>query len=233
MITPGENLGPVTLAIFRHQTVSVDELVRRAARVLPPGLATREGKSEFRLRSFYAGRCAAAEVLGHRAISAWVVPNPAYGFLQLADDQLRVVPNWFINISHTDKIAVAVLATVPVGVDVEATARPISRRVLERVSTPRELASLVPGPFPCPPGIRLWSAKEAVSKAVGLGIKFGMKVFEIATRDRGVMPVEISCEGPFEVSNPGVESFIDGEYVISICADRAVLARGVETIIVN
>src|SRR5205085_1685024 len=89
----------------------------------------------------------------------------------------------FVNISHTEKVAAVVLAKSAVGIDVELKTRS-AERVMSRVATDREkkwTTQLIPvsktEKLSAP--ILLWSSKEAFSKALGLGMRFGFKAFEI------------------------------------------------------
>ena len=225
----------ISYAVFRYKSCALSDLERGARKVVPPPLMPRVGKSETRIFSHYAGRCAAAVLLAKQSLDAFVVPNSAYGFLQIADANYKIIPEQFLNISHTRDIAVAVLGPSPVGIDIEACARPISRRVLERVSLESELNLLKDEKIifwngECPSPVALWSSKEAVSKAVGLGLKFGMKVFEIGLSPSGKFPVTIKAKGPFHLHSPMVQLLIDEEYAITICAETEILKRGLRKI---
>ncbi|GAB0497580.1 hypothetical protein MMPV_008915 [Pyropia vietnamensis] len=85
-----------------------------------------------------------------------------------------------------------------IGVDIELADRPISDRLLRRVLTPAEWATLPPSPASTDPdadpdadtdasrrrrraAVAAWTRKEAVVKATGRGIAGGMRAFEVAT----------------------------------------------------
>jgi 4'-phosphopantetheinyl transferase len=82
------------------------------------------------------------------------------------------------NLSHSGKaLVVAIARGQPVGVDIESGARPRPWLALaERYFTPAEHAALaaLPGPRLAPAFLELWSCKEAVVKALGRGIAFGL-----------------------------------------------------------
>lgn len=88
-------------------------------------------------------------------------------------------PTLHFNLSHTEGlIAVAVSPGHPVGVDVERLATPQTYRELApRVMTPAECAYMAVQKRPEDRFTQLWSAKEAVMKATGLG--FGLPPREI------------------------------------------------------
>jgi len=111
-------------------------------------------------RHHEGGRAALRDVLGHHGVEAAVTVDPEHGYLCLLDDAGCRLP-WFANVSHTAGLAVAVLASSPVGVDVErvdrdptrAVARFLSRRDRERLARfcPHDVTG----------ELVLWTGKEA------------------------------------------------------------------------
>ncbi|WP_322500281.1 4'-phosphopantetheinyl transferase superfamily protein [Streptomyces rochei] len=86
-----------------------------------------------------------------------------------------------LSLSHTgDVMAVGVSRIGRIGVDVEPAERPVRLDLLEtQVFTPaeaRELAELPEGERTAH-ALRLWTLKEAYSKALGQGLRFGFKEF--------------------------------------------------------
>jgi 4'-phosphopantetheinyl transferase len=77
------------------------------------------------------------------------------------------VEGWHWSISHDDTYVAAVLDTAPIGVDLE---RISDRRpeLHDRIADPRERELLTP--WDALAFTRLWTAKEAVLKAAGVGI---------------------------------------------------------------
>ncbi|MDT0612733.1 4'-phosphopantetheinyl transferase family protein [Streptomyces lancefieldiae] len=86
-----------------------------------------------------------------------------------------------LSLSHTgDLMAVGLSRIGRIGVDVEPADRPVRLELLEtQVFTPaeaRELAELPEGERRAH-ALRLWTLKEAYSKALGQGLRFGFKEF--------------------------------------------------------
>lgn len=78
-----------------------------------------------------------------------------------------------IAIAHTAQFVIAVAAAnARVGVDVESTARNLSEEFTAGVFTPEELELAALGLNSSHAIIRFWCAKEAVSKALGTGIRY-------------------------------------------------------------
>ncbi len=85
------------------------------------------------------------------------------------DDREVPLPNagYFWSVSHKQQWAAAVIADLPVGIDIEhVTARP--RELHDRLAEPAEWSML--GDRSWASFYLLWTAKEAVLKAVGVGI---------------------------------------------------------------
>jgi len=209
--------------------------VTRAARVLRNPLSVPRRKNEARNRAFHAGRAAVAELFRALQIEAWVEPNPFFGYLNAVCADGTSFPNLFVNISHTEQVAVAAASPYPIGVDIESIYRDASRAV-RRVSTDEELqvalgARLEAGGEPLPGEVALWSAKEAVSKAVGLGIKFGMQDFVIdfgtGSKPNSAFPVRLLRQGPLNLVSPAVALTRFEHFLIAVCTEEPVLRRGV------
>ena len=138
------------------------------------------------------GRIAAKEAV-RRYLSDYHQARWADADVQIwADDQGKPHPlgPWsdFIStkidlaIAHTAQFVVAVVAgNSRAGIDVEALGRDLSEEFAHGVFTPEELelaALSVNAPSAM---IRFWCAKEAVSKALGTGIRFPPKELQVAT----------------------------------------------------
>ncbi|PKK91923.1 MAG: hypothetical protein CVV64_00410 [Candidatus Wallbacteria bacterium HGW-Wallbacteria-1] len=92
-------------------------------------------------------------------------------FASLKDDQGRPVPSdgWFWSVSHKPGMVAGVVARQPIGVDIEFL-KPRSQRIYEYIINEHENS--------CRPVcfdqwnwfFRVWTAKEAVLKATGLGL---------------------------------------------------------------
>lgn len=214
----------LSLCLLEYRVDDLERLKARARPVLRDGAAVPGGRSLARTAEFFAGRAALAAVLRRVGWDGFIDPDPTYGYLVTRPKAAGGSVPPHVNVTHTDGIAVAVAADCHVGVDVEAVARD-ARRAVSRVATEDELRGLdaltvsvggraVPGP------VALWSAKEAVSKATGLGIKFGMSCFVVSLRGAAPYPVRIEREGPLHVDQPAVRFHCHDRYVISVCAER-------------
>jgi phosphopantetheinyl transferase len=82
------------------------------------------------------------------------------------------------SLSHGGEVAAAVVATDRVGVDVERS-RVLSESLLEYVASPQDIAYLRRATPPHVAGIRLWTIKEAVLKALGEGFRLPAKSAEV------------------------------------------------------
>ena len=81
-----------------------------------------------------------------------------------------------IAIAHTAQFVVAVAAAnARVGIDVESTARDLSEEFAAGVFTPEELDLAAQAANASQAVIKFWCAKEAVSKALGTGIRYSPK----------------------------------------------------------
>ena len=81
-----------------------------------------------------------------------------------------------IAIAHTAQFVVAIAAAnARVGVDVESTARDLSEEFAAGVFTPEELDLAARAANAAQAVIKFWCAKEAVSKALGTGIRYSPK----------------------------------------------------------
>ena len=81
-----------------------------------------------------------------------------------------------IAIAHTSQFVIAIAAAnARVGVDVESTSRDLSEEFAAGVFTPEELELAAQAVNSSLAVIRFWCAKEAVSKALGTGIRYSPK----------------------------------------------------------
>lgn len=106
---------------------------------------------------------------------------------------LRESP-WRFNFSHSHGIRLlAVAREVEVGVDVERV-RPLRRRaaLLKRCFTLSEQQRLAEAPDR--ELLRHWAAKEALVKAIGRGIAYGLRRIEITRSPDGALTIS-RCEG--------------------------------------
>ena len=99
-----------------------------------------------------------------------------------------------LSIAHTSRFVVAVVAAnARVGVDVEALGRDLSDEFTHGVFTPEELELAVRAVDAPSATIRFWCAKEALSKALGTGIRYSPKdlVVESFQAETGEMSLSL------------------------------------------
>ena len=99
-----------------------------------------------------------------------------------------------IAIAHTAEFVVAIAAAnARVGVDVESVSRDLSEEFAAGVFTPEELelAAQAANAFRAP--IKFWCAKEAVSKALGTGIRYSPREMTVTEflPDAGVLKIRL------------------------------------------
>ena len=101
-----------------------------------------------------------------------------------------------IAIAHTAQFVVAVVAAnARVGVDVESVQRDLSEEFTAGVFTPDELELAADAADASRSLIRFWCAKEAVSKALGTGIRYSPREMRVANFMADTGTVEIRLEG--------------------------------------
>lgn len=230
-----EHKNNVIFSIFHFGGIPSDLLEAQAQSVICPKYRRIGGRSRERNDSHYAGRCAAAALLDWSGVSAKIVPDAEWGYLTLCDANLRPFSGLYLNISHTRDVAVAVLAEFPVGIDIEACERDVSR-VMQRVASPRErlLAEKYRGEDPkFPAHVALWSAKEAFSKALGLGMNFGLQQFEIPLAGEPPFSVFTEGTGPMALREPAVSFSIQGNFLVSVCTEKEKLKLGLQCLTVD
>ena len=153
---------------FREKTGSVS----RRTEWLFGRIAAKEAVRRF-LKDFYQARWSDADIQvwpddsgKPHAIGAWSE------FLTTKLD---------IAIAHTAQFVIAIAAAnARVGVDVESTARDLSEEFTAGVFTPDELELAAQALNSSHAIIRFWCAKEAVSKALGTGIRYSPREMVVA-----------------------------------------------------
>lgn len=155
-----------TLQRFEH-LLSTEER-RRAGRFVFPVLAQRFIAAHGRMREILG------EVLEHDPRSLGFLTN-AYGKPELIEGQAH------FSLSHSGDLAALAVAAFPLGVDIEIM-RPVSRDLPERYFSAAErdgLRPLADGPWQ-EAFFRCWTRKEAVIKALGLGLSFPLSDFDVS-----------------------------------------------------
>ncbi len=211
---------------------SQHELLSRISKTIAMSCAPSHGRHNlYRELEFYAGRAAIAALLKAVGIHGCVRVNPLHGYLQLCktDGNGGLA---YLNISHTAQIAVAVLSPAPVGVDDENGNR-IIQKILPRFTTSNERKNIRPIRIQnnlFPGEIALWCAKEAMSKALGLGIKFGLDRFQVDNGGDPPWSINTTLTGPQLLEQPTVLFHGYENYLIAVCSERWELHRGIEVL---
>lgn len=220
----------IQLVILKYAEIPREKLEKIANRVIPPMLQNKAGRSDSRMRSYFAGRSTIAWHFAQHQTPLFIAPNRDYGFLEVYDASARK-KDLFVNLSHTEEVAVAVFGTSSVGVDIESRKRR-ALRVLPRVATETEKKwvadeSHLKSHPDVPTDIFLWSAKEAFSKALGLGMKFGFQGFSVEKSNENSFSAKTEISGPLRIERPKIllETFED--YIITICTDEKHASAGI------
>ena len=137
-----------------------------------PLLSTDERERAARLRHpLHRQRFVLAHAFLRRTLGERLGRHPAKLMFDHGPAGKPLLDDLYFNLSHSGDLAAVALSTrLPVGVDIEAL-QPIDAQSLARVHfTPSEAALLADLTDPLPAFYRLWTRKEAVLKAHGLGI---------------------------------------------------------------
>ncbi len=104
-----------------------------------------------------------------------------------------------IAIAHTSQFVIALAATnARIGVDVESVSRDLSGEFTAGVFTPEELELAASAVNPSQSFIRFWCAKEAVSKALGTGIRYSPKELTISGYQADAGTIAVRLTGAWE-----------------------------------
>lgn len=121
------------------------------------------------------------------------------------------------SLAHAENlVAVATAHGVEIGVDVESIDREADELTFSRVVlASREIEELPSFPLECNRPIQLWTAKEAIAKAAGLGLSLPFPSIEL-----GGSPLHLMCL-PCAVGDADawwLKSFVDSAHWISVAA---------------
>lgn len=167
----------------------MEQVLRQARRRLDPVLVARIDRLRQpadRLRSMLGHL-----LLRHMLHAAGVAGAPQIELGPYGKPRLRMASPLEFNVSHAGQWVVCALAPTAVGIDIERV-REIDLRIAERFFQPAEYAALMAHA----PGqraacfFRLWTAKEAYVKALGLGLRRDFASFGVAPLDDPSMPVQ-------------------------------------------
>jgi len=210
--------------IFDFARESLEHLERLAKGILTEGILLEKKKKPLTYRSFLGGRAALNLLLQKNGLDFQVLPHPEFGFLQLSSKSGEISKKWYCNISHTESFAVAAISNCPVGVDVEQKDRDV-QKALTRIVSESELKEFENADFPLKkeiqnPHLLLWTGKEAFSKAIGLGLRRGLRDFFIDWKSEQPLPGTTSIPGPLLLENPALSFSLQNKFLVSICHEK-------------
>lgn len=213
------------VCFFDFAAFSTEELADEAKHWVKDENLGKHRKSQERQRAFLAGRIAAGKCLAAMGQIGYIEPDPHWGFLRFYSQDTRSI---YVNVSHTQSVAAAAVANWPVGIDVERLDRDATR-VFKRITSEREqargLSNLNLDGESIPVELAYWSAKESFSKALGLGIKFGMRDLEIDFSGPGPYKASTRLSGPLSLIEPRVMLVRHENYLISLCSESRAFDR--------
>lgn len=127
---------------------------------------------------------------------------------------LRYHPYLYFNLSHTSGLVACVIAEQEVGIDIEVM-RPYKKAVISKVCTPLEQQWIQEATDPNEAFFKLWTLKESVIKAEGVGLSYPLKQLEFQIDAQGKLQ--------FKVSNLKYhfnQEIIDKQFVLSVCVKQ-------------
>lgn len=172
-------------------------------------------------RSFLAGRLALQRLLQDKGLSLEITTHEKFGFLILKDG--------FGSIAHTEQVCVAVVSSEPVGIDIESTQR-MASHILAKIASPDEIEKLnlfqnELSPLIKDKGLFLWTAKEAFSKAIGLGLRKGVQDLKIHLMGESPYQTETKLQSPMNLREPVISFLSEEKYLISLCYQKDLEAK--------
>lgn len=145
------------------------------------------------LSRFYQARWSYADV------KIW--PNELGKPIALGEWNKFLTTKFDIAIAHTSQFVIAIAAAAArVGVDVESINRDLSAEFTRGVFTEDELSLATSSPQSARTMIRFWCAKEAVSKALGTGIRYSPREMVVSGFHSETGKVTMRLEGGWEAA---------------------------------
>lgn len=125
----------------------------------------------------------------HVAPASLVFITDAQGKPQLAPIAEGGNTGWHFNLSHAGELVAVALARIPVGIDVEREVSMEQQPFAQANFTAREQARLHADGDASATFFQIWTAKEAVLKACGLGLRLDMRHVDVADIGADFQPV--------------------------------------------
>ena len=174
----------------RKEFAEMGGSVRRRTEWLFGRIAAKEAVRRF-LRDFYQARWSYADV------QIW--PDPQGKPVAIGDWSRFLASRIDIAIAHTSQFVIAVAAAnARVGVDVEAVSRDLSEEFTRGVFTADELELAAASPNASQAVLRFWCAKEAISKALGTGIRYSPRELVVSGYQADTGAVTMRLSGAWE-----------------------------------
>jgi phosphopantetheinyl transferase len=149
-----------------------------------------------------------------------LVTNPEYGFHTLVAEGVKPCS---VSFAHSETLGCCAIGCKPIGVDIERRDR-VAEGVMQRVCTDRELGfanqTKTIGGHEVRNALLLWTAKEAASKAMGLGFRGGFRNIEIDLMSEPLVRVLSKVEGPIATSGLVVSFQVYQDYLLAVCHEH-------------
>ena len=202
-----ERLDRHAAAVPAHVTV-VDVHVRRVSRCSPVELrgvltAPEAARADRFFRRADADRFVVARATLRTAVAARLGIAPsAVPLEQDANGKPVVAGGPHVSVSHSGDVAIVALASAPVGVDVEQIDPRHTREPLGSFFSAAEIAAIeqVPSELRERAFFHAWTSREAIAKAIGLGLSLPREAFDVAVDPRE--PPALQTARAPEVSGP-------------------------------
>ncbi|MCB0416609.1 MAG: 4-phosphopantetheinyl transferase family protein [Bdellovibrionaceae bacterium] len=222
------------LVVFPFEGISSEQIRAAGKGVIPDGLSAPEGRNEQRARAYYAGRAALKFAFEYLERKLFVRPAEGFGYLEVLDSRSCLVHGIYANVTHTESMAVAAVGDFPIGIDVERLDRPVGN-VINRIASPEEVRQADQWKIELdgkrvPSGIALWCAKEAYSKALGLGLGRTLDKVQLQF-DRNTVSVVSTLIGPQTLDQPSIEFQLYQDYLIALCCDQKAFRGGFQRLL--
>ncbi len=176
-----------------------------------------------------AARVALKRLLGLLSLDLVLEPNSTAPYPVLRQAITHFPTAFHVSWAHTVDCVVVGVSRLPLGVDIEAADRCVLK-VLDRIASEEERirtrAIKSHDGQPVPQGLALWCGKEAMAKATGLGMKWGLKNFEFTTENGGAWLVKTHREGPRNIPTAAVGLFLRGRWLMAFAANQPEVLDG-------
>lgn len=135
----------------------------------------------------------------------------------------------YVSFSHTADVMIGCLGRFPVGIDLEKRDRDV-QRVAKRFSTLKELGmdhfETLEGKEYSEIPLAVWCGKEALGKALGIGMKYSWRSVSVLMGNGPHCSLEGELpKGIFSLSAPTICYLVVENYLIAICTEAKVLSQ--------